>query len=86
MREVCPRIFLTTKLKNFAPGLFNFRTFFFQALVKQGSDFSGRPDIKLYTQILGKDGILFADYDKKFKTQKKFMVNVLKKYVECQNL
>jgi len=48
--------------------------------VKQSADFSGRPSIKLYTQVLGDNGVLFVDYDEKFKVQKKFMVNILKRY------
>jgi len=53
-----------TVLKDYCNGL--------QALIKNKEQFSGRPKIPIFEQVTEGHGIVFLDYDNKWKSQRKF--------------
>nr|CAB3235724.1 cytochrome P450 2U1-like [Phallusia mammillata] len=51
-----------------------------QAYVKQASEFSGRQDLFVYTQVTQDYGITFKDYSDEFRRQKNFGMQALKRH------
>uniref|UniRef100_H2YB90 Cytochrome P450 2U1 n=1 Tax=Ciona savignyi TaxID=51511 RepID=H2YB90_CIOSA len=50
----------------------------YQALVKQGSSFSGRPSVSILDEITNGHGLAFLDYCEKWKSQRKFGLMTLR--------
>ena len=52
----------------------------FQAYIKQGQKFSGRPQIPVILEF-SKHGLVFRDYGETWKVQRKFGLSFLREYV-----